>query len=95
MDRGGDDELRGDFVTSDAPFFFTPSVAVAHHGESGDTYRDSLGRRRDFADYNPAKPDPVDTFLGAARPYGNTAAPARRRAFLNVEVTLLPFSSPS
>jgi lysophospholipase L1-like esterase len=26
--------------------FFKPDVAVANHGESGDTYRDSIGRRR-------------------------------------------------
>jgi lysophospholipase L1-like esterase len=28
------------------PRFFKPGVAVANHGESGETYRDSLGRRR-------------------------------------------------
>jgi lysophospholipase L1-like esterase len=26
--------------------FFKPGVAIANHGESGETYRDSLGRRR-------------------------------------------------
>jgi lysophospholipase L1-like esterase len=26
--------------------FFTPAVALANHGESGETYRDSIGRRR-------------------------------------------------
>jgi lysophospholipase L1-like esterase len=26
--------------------FFTPAVAIANHGESGETYRDSIGRRR-------------------------------------------------
>jgi lysophospholipase L1-like esterase len=26
--------------------FFAPTVAIANHGESGETYRDSLGRRR-------------------------------------------------
>ena len=26
--------------------FFTPGVAIANHGESGETYRDSIGRRR-------------------------------------------------
>ena len=26
--------------------FFTPEVAIANHGESGETYRDSIGRRR-------------------------------------------------
>jgi lysophospholipase L1-like esterase len=28
------------------PRFFKPTVAVANHGESGETYRDSIGRRR-------------------------------------------------
>ena len=28
------------------PRFFKPDVAVANHGESGETYRDSIGRRR-------------------------------------------------
>lgn len=28
------------------PRFFKPGVAVANHGESGETYRDSIGRRR-------------------------------------------------
>lgn len=28
------------------PRFFKPEVAVANHGESGETYRDSIGRRR-------------------------------------------------
>jgi len=28
------------------PRFFRPGIAVAHHGESGETYRDSLARRR-------------------------------------------------
>lgn len=28
------------------PAFFKPEVAVANHGESGETYRDSIGRRR-------------------------------------------------
>jgi lysophospholipase L1-like esterase len=28
------------------PRFFKPKVAVANHGESGETYRDSIGRRR-------------------------------------------------
>ena len=28
------------------PRFFTPAIAVANHGESGETYRDSLARRR-------------------------------------------------
>jgi lysophospholipase L1-like esterase len=28
------------------PRFFKPGIAVANHGESGETYRDSLGRRR-------------------------------------------------
>jgi lysophospholipase L1-like esterase len=28
------------------PRFFQPTVAVANHGESGETYRDSIGRRR-------------------------------------------------
>jgi lysophospholipase L1-like esterase len=26
--------------------FFKPDIAIANHGESGDTYRDSIGRRR-------------------------------------------------
>ena len=28
------------------PRFFKPEVAIANHGESGETYRDSIGRRR-------------------------------------------------
>jgi lysophospholipase L1-like esterase len=28
------------------PRFFKPTVAIANHGESGETYRDSIGRRR-------------------------------------------------
>jgi lysophospholipase L1-like esterase len=28
------------------PNFFKPDIAVANHGESGETYRDSIGRRR-------------------------------------------------
>lgn len=28
------------------PRFFKPEIAVANHGESGETYRDSIGRRR-------------------------------------------------
>jgi lysophospholipase L1-like esterase len=28
------------------PRFFKPGIAVANHGESGETYRDSIGRRR-------------------------------------------------
>jgi lysophospholipase L1-like esterase len=28
------------------PNFFQPDIAVANHGESGETYRDSIGRRR-------------------------------------------------
>lgn len=28
------------------PRFFSPAVAIANHGESGETYRDSIGRRR-------------------------------------------------
>ncbi|TFW27631.1 hypothetical protein E4L98_06585 [Duganella callida] len=28
------------------PRFFKPGIAIANHGESGETYRDSLGRRR-------------------------------------------------
>lgn len=28
------------------PNFFAPDIAVANHGESGETYRDSIGRRR-------------------------------------------------
>lgn len=28
------------------PRFFRPEVAIANHGESGETYRDSIGRRR-------------------------------------------------
>jgi lysophospholipase L1-like esterase len=28
------------------PRFFTPQVAIANHAESGETYRDSIGRRR-------------------------------------------------
>ncbi|MEY2878274.1 MAG: hypothetical protein RLZZ15_654 [Verrucomicrobiota bacterium] len=28
------------------PRWFTPAVAIANHGESGETYRDSIGRRR-------------------------------------------------
>jgi lysophospholipase L1-like esterase len=28
------------------PAFFTDQVAIANHGESGETYRDSIGRRR-------------------------------------------------
>lgn len=36
--------------------FFQPTVAIANHGESGETYRDSIGRRR------------LDKILSAMRP---------------------------
>jgi len=38
------------------PRFFKPGIAVANHGESGETYRDALGRRR------------TDKILSAMRP---------------------------
>ena len=38
------------------PRFLKPGVAVANHGESGETYRDSIGRRR------------IDKILSAMRP---------------------------
>jgi hypothetical protein len=33
------------------PRFFKPDIAVANHGESGETYRDSLARRRHRQDH--------------------------------------------
>ena len=43
------------------PRFFKPGVAVSNHGESGETYRDSLGRRR--IDKIAASMKPGDTIL--------------------------------
>jgi len=43
------------------PRFFKPGVAVANHGESGETYRDSLGRRR--IDKIASSMKPGDTIL--------------------------------